>query len=94
MPTAFSPNSDGNNDELIVFATSDVERIELFQIFNRWGEMMYEERDFLPANPDKSWDGTHENKPMNTQVFVWRMQYRIRSSGELRVIWGDVTLLR
>ncbi len=94
VPTAFSPNSDGNNDELVIYGKPDVEEIELFQIFDRWGEMVFEAENFLPENPNAAWDGTHYDRPLNTQVFTWRMQYRMRSSGELRVVWGDVTLLR
>ena len=94
VPTAFSPNNDGNNDQLIVFGKSDVEEIQLFQIFNRWGEMVYEAKDFLPENPDAAWDGTHHNRPLNAQVFAWRMEYKLRSTGEVRVVWGDVSLLR
>ncbi|MGK0363057.1 MAG: gliding motility-associated-like protein [Saprospiraceae bacterium] len=94
VPTAFSPNNDGENDRLIVFGKSDVEAINFFQIFNRWGEMVYEAKDFLPENPDATWDGNHHNRPLNTQVFAWRMEYELRSTGEVRVVWGDVTLLR
>ena len=94
VPSAFSPNSDGENDELIVFGKNDVEAINLFQIFNRWGEMVYEAKDFLPENPDAAWDGNHHDRPLNTQVFAWRMEYKLRSTGEVRVVWGDITLLR
>jgi len=48
----------------------------------------------MPANPETAWNGNHFNRPLNTQVFAWRMEYKLRSSGEVRVIWGDVTLFR
>ena len=48
VPNVFSPNSDGENDMVNVFGNG-LEDIH-FMIFNRWGEMIYNEEN------DK-WDG-------------------------------------
>ena len=55
LPNAFTPNGDGSNDMFVPFPYRFVERIEM-QIFNRWGEMVFETTD-----PDINWDGTNLN---------------------------------
>ena len=51
LPNVFTPNNDGANDLYIPFPYCFVDRIEL-DIFNRWGEKVFETTD-----PDINWDG-------------------------------------
>jgi len=51
IPTAFSPNGDGNNDVFRVLG-SDFIKIELC-VYNHWGELIYTGTD-----PSNGWDGT------------------------------------
>ncbi|MFW5821027.1 MAG: gliding motility-associated C-terminal domain-containing protein, partial [Bacteroidota bacterium] len=55
IPNVFSPNGDGINDILRPYEYQDVERIDL-QIFNRWGQVVFETR-----NPDINWNGKHRD---------------------------------
>lgn len=53
MPTGFSPNGDGINDELII------ENVELYEdnsivIFNRWGNIVYQKTGYDNSDP---WNG-------------------------------------
>jgi hypothetical protein len=52
VPTAFSPNGDGINDELKV-ETKGIKRFE-FEIYNRYGKTVFETRDL-----EEAWDGTY-----------------------------------
>jgi gliding motility-associated-like protein len=54
IPNVFTPNSDGANDLFTVKSTG-VKEISL-QIFNRWGEKLYEF-----TGPKASWDGLSPN---------------------------------
>ena len=45
VPNAFSPNGDGSNDELALIVSPTIDKVEVFQVFNRWGGMVYESRD-------------------------------------------------
>ena len=92
VPNAFSPDGDGDNDELVVYAKSFIETIDLFQIFDRWGNMVWEARNFAPNNPTRAWHGTLNGEAVNTQVLTWRAEYK--NGGESVTEWGDVTLLR
>lgn len=86
IPTIFSPNNDGNNDELCVLGNC-VAEMEL-SIFNRWGEKVFESTD-----QTNCWDGTHRDKPVNTGVFIYKLKI-INSEGEEIISSGNVTLVR
>ena len=49
FPNAFSPNNDGYNDFYYAYAGKEVTGIKNLKIFNRWGELVYDETD-LPLN--------------------------------------------
>jgi gliding motility-associated-like protein len=55
MPTAFSPNSDGHNDNFIVHG-ADESSENLLTIFNRWGNVVYQQKNYTDQ-----WSG-HNNK--------------------------------
>lgn len=64
LPTAFSPNGDGNNDILYV-KDIKVTNIQI-EIFNRWGQVVYESKQI-----SQGWDGTFKDVPLNSEVFVY-----------------------
>ncbi len=71
VPNAFSPNDDGINDRLTLFGGPEVLQIRLFRVFSRWGELVFERRDF-PANEESlGWDGRFKGKPMSPGVYAW-----------------------
>ncbi|MEM6699719.1 MAG: gliding motility-associated C-terminal domain-containing protein, partial [Bacteroidota bacterium] len=58
IPSAFSPNNDGQNDFFSIFASqTSVAEILQFMIFDRWGNVVFE-RHNLPARDGLNlWDG-------------------------------------
>ncbi|MBK6700707.1 MAG: gliding motility-associated C-terminal domain-containing protein [Saprospiraceae bacterium] len=52
VPNVFSPNGDQVNDRLVVFSNEDVHMIDLFAIYDRWGELMFEQKIFFPMIPN------------------------------------------
>lgn len=54
VPNAFSPNGDGQNDQLFVI-NRGLAGIQEFSIYNRWGELL-----FSTANILEGWDGTYK----------------------------------
>ncbi|MEL6252394.1 MAG: PKD domain-containing protein [Bacteroidota bacterium] len=68
MPSAFSPNGDGFNDFYKIghYKLSQFN----FQVFNRWGQMVFETN-----NPDFEWDGrTLDGKMAQEGVYVYVMR--------------------
>lgn len=86
IPTAFTPNNDGINDEYKII-TDGTNEFDL-KIFNRWGQMVYRSSD-----PDESWNGTFEGLPeeMGTYIYAVTIQF---SNGVSRVMKGNITLIR
>lgn len=87
VASAFSPNSDGNNDILHVLSRG-VFNLKYFYIYNRWGELIFETTDI-----SNGWDGTYKNEPQEVGVYVYAVDgtdikgLRIQRQ-------GSVTLLR
>ncbi|TAK43315.1 MAG: hypothetical protein EPO28_06070, partial [Saprospiraceae bacterium] len=93
VPNAFSPNGDGNNDRLILFAGGEVAVVRTFRIFNRWGDLVFIAENFPPNDPAFGWDGNFDGRPMNSAVFVWMAEVEYLD-GLREVVYGDVTLMR
>lgn len=87
IPTAFSPNGDGQNDELCVYGTACIKTLQL-SIYNRWGELVYES-----SNPDDCWNGKFRNKQMDGAVFSFSLN-AITTANELVLLKGNITLVR
>lgn len=91
VPTAFTPNDDTNNDILQVHGKAGT-KVKLFQVFDRWGELVYQEGDFMVNDPI-GWDGLFRGSPMDPGVFVWYAEVEY-SDGEVASLKGNTTLIR
>ena len=90
VPTAFTPNGDGNNDFFSVFG-HEVETFDI-KLFNRWGELIYHSSDFR-----FKWDGTYKNQtvPIGTYPYVISWQGST-FEGEVvsKTFSGDITVVK
>jgi gliding motility-associated-like protein len=94
VPNIFSPNGDGKNDVFTIYAdTRMVKNIKSFQVFSRWGEVVYEYYNFEPNNPAFGWDGKHRGQELTPAVFAWYAVVEFVDGSEL-LLEGDVTLHR
>jgi gliding motility-associated-like protein len=87
IPTAFTPNRDGKNDEFKAIAYGVVKKFEL-TIYNRWGQII-----FYSTNPMMGWDGKVAGVPQATGVFVWTCRYQFEG-GALTFEKGTMTLIQ
>jgi len=88
VPNAFSPNSDGFND-YFQFFTKGIRKILSVDIYNRWGEKVYNLEDWH----GEPWNGTYKGEAQGIGVFV----YVIRAEtfdGDVLQEDGNLTLLR
>jgi gliding motility-associated-like protein len=86
VPTAFSPNLDGFNDELFVRGTG-IKDFTL-DVFDRWGTRL-----FTGSDPKKGWDGTLNDKPVMAGVYTYYLKYQ-KYDGEFGELKGNITLVR
>ncbi|HND89273.1 MAG TPA: gliding motility-associated C-terminal domain-containing protein, partial [Saprospiraceae bacterium] len=94
VPTGFSPNADGANDRLSVYGKSaQVKRILRFQVYDRWGELLFEDADFAVNDPDRGWDGQYRGQACDPGTYVWYAEAEYWD-GYREVVSGGTVLLR
>ncbi len=93
IPNVFSPNLDGINDEFLIYSDKEVATIVTLKIFDRWGELVFQNDDFPPNDASEGWKGDFKEEQMGNGVFVYVAVIRFLDGVEIRY-QGDVTLLR
>ncbi|MEL6357768.1 MAG: gliding motility-associated C-terminal domain-containing protein, partial [Bacteroidota bacterium] len=94
IPSAFSPNGDGNNDIFTFFGRQGIINYSDFRIYNRWGEVMHEVAgDLEPEDSSWAWDGKHRGEPMNAGVYIYIAKVHL-ADGREEVLSGEIVLLR
>ena len=78
----------------MIFAdTRNIEQIKTFEVFDRWGEKVFEQYNFQPNDPAHGWDGTIRGKLLNSAVFVYYAEVEM-IDGRIEFYEGDVFLRR
>ena len=93
IPNAISPNGDGTNDRLTIYSNPAGQIVKAVQVFNRWGDLVYEDRNLPLNDPMVGWDGTFNGKPLGPDVFVYRAIVEFVDGTELS-FKGDLQLLK
>lgn len=93
VPNAFSPNGDGVNDLVTVYAGAAVREVVEFEIYDRWGEKVFANKHFPPNEEDMGWDGHFREVLMQPGVFVYRASVELLD-GSILQFGGDITLIR
>lgn len=92
VPNLFTPNGDGNNDMFYPRGTG-IYLIQSLRVFNRWGEMVFEKRNFAANSAASGWDGTYRGKPAPADAYVYILEF-ICGNGIVVPYKGNVTLVR
>jgi gliding motility-associated-like protein len=92
IPNTFSPNADGMND-LFYPRGKSLYTIRAMRVFNRWGELVYEKKDFASNNPSAGWNGLYKGKPAGKDVYVYIVEV-VCENAQIVVLKGNVTLIR
>jgi len=92
VPTAFSPNGDGKNDIMLIYTPAEIQ-IEYFQVYGRWGELLWETKNGVTISEKYGWDGTSGKEAVPPGVYTWsaKLQY---ADGKTQQIKGEVNLIR
>lgn len=87
FPNAFTPNDDGTNDYFSILTNCPIKRSSI-QIFNRWGQIVFES-----SQNEFKWDGKYLdiNQPMDVYAFKASIE---KLNGEIKIINGNITLIR
>jgi gliding motility-associated-like protein len=89
MANAFSPGNDLINNVFMPRGRNI--NVLSFQIFNRWGEKVFE-----TDQNNVGWDGTFKNNNAETGVYIWKLFYTTPNGLYIKKAnaSGEVTLLR
>ncbi|MBI2968136.1 MAG: gliding motility-associated C-terminal domain-containing protein [Bacteroidetes bacterium] len=85
IPDAFSPNSDGNNDEYYIHG--DFTAFSLI-IFDRWGKALFETED-----ASAKWNGKFKGKSLDAGIYTYRLVAE-QKSGEKVEKAGNILLAK
>lgn len=92
MPNTFSPNGDGVND-VFYPRGQGLFSVRSLRIFNRWGEIVFERKDFSPNDKSRGWDGTYNNRQASQDVYVYSIDI-VCDNNTILNHKGNVALIR
>jgi gliding motility-associated-like protein len=87
VPSAFTPNGDGLND-IFRARGKDVKEFKI-QVYNRWGQLVYETSEI-----NKGWDGKINGIKQPNGVYIWLIRFKIFSDPKEQMLKGQVTIIR
>ncbi|PLK42430.1 PKD domain-containing protein [Emticicia sp. TH156] len=74
IPEVFTPNNDNIGDFFTAFGSKGLKKILLLRIRNRWGEIIFEKKDFEPNILTEGWDGKVNNLNMPEGAYVYEIE--------------------
>lgn len=89
LPTAFSPNGDGSNDEFVVLGGDDLIEVSDLLIYDRWGGEVFS----LQQSEDDFWDGRHDGDIVDPGTYVYTVSV-VMDDGIERLLSGAVAVVR
>ena len=93
IPNAIRPESDALNDHFTLYAGKGVDEIVDLMIYDRWGELVFENHHFPPSQELYGWDGSFRGELVGSGVYVYLIKLRLIDGAE-SVLSGDVTVVR
>ena len=95
-PTIYAPNimdiSSNEDAYFTLFSDAFVKQINLLQVYNRFGGLLFERRDFSPNDPLLGWNGRQDGKVVPEGVYGWIAEIEYLD-GQRQMSAGSITLL-
>jgi gliding motility-associated-like protein len=92
IPNTFSPNADGVNDIFYVRGKG-LYNIHSLRVFNRWGQTVFEKRNFMANDPAAGWDGKVNGKIADMDVYVYIVEI-VCDNSNIVPYKGNIALIR
>ncbi len=90
VPNSFTPDGDDFNNLFIPVFTSGYDKQDYhFQIFNRWGELI-----FKTTEVNAGWDGMYKGQIVQDGVYTWTLEFKNEINDKKYAINGHCNLLR
>ncbi len=92
VPNIFTPDGDGFNDLVTVYANKNVVRVNEFIIYDRWGEVVFRGLDFFPNDENFGWDGRFKGRMADINVYSYFAEVE-DDFGRVQKHTGTITLM-
>jgi gliding motility-associated-like protein len=90
IPNSFTPDGDEHNNSFKWTFTSGFDPYDFHvEIYNRWGEMIYESYDH-----NDYWDGTYNNTPCTPGLYNYKIQFGSKKDDGEYEFAGSINLIR
>ena len=87
-------NNNGSDNNFTLFSRdNDITLIKTMSIFDRWGNKVFINNDFLPNQPELGWDGYFSGGKVEQGVYVFSAVIEL-ANGEEEKVSGGVTVLQ
>lgn len=94
IPNVFMPLGGHENSQFYASVyLQQLKTVHSFRIFDRWGDLVFEDFDYHPNVVEQGWDGTIRGREAPAGVYVYKMDIEF-VDGFRRTFAGDVTLIR
>lgn len=93
-PKIFIPNifNSESTENFTIYTNGEITEIKEAHIYDRWGNIIFSNFNFLPNDADEGWNGRMDNALASQGVYIYLFVYEAK--GEEFTIVGDVTLVR
>lgn len=92
VPNTFSPNGDGSND-VFYPRGKGLARVLSMKIFNRWGQVVFDRRNFMANDASQGWNGKVGGQLVPADSYVYVVEF-ICDNAQVVPFKGNVTLIR
>ncbi len=92
VPNIFSPNDNDGNNKFMIYGKKQVENISYINIYDRWGNVVFENVNFQPEDESAAWDGFSSDRKVSPGVYAYIFEAEL-INGEKKIFKGDITIL-
>ena len=98
IPNIFHPDSESGTDDsrkVRVYCGLDVKLVHFFRVYDRWGDVIYEDLNFTReqvAQQNKGWDGRFREQRVQPGVYTYACKVEF-VDGYIEIYKGDVLMI-
>lgn len=78
VPNIFYPAANSENNQLSVFVGQSIQKVNKFQVFNRWGQLMYSIQN-IDSNQNIAWNGQYSGEIAESGVYIYVLEVLLKN---------------
>jgi len=94
IPNVFTPNQDNKNETFQVFSANGQDiQVKSYKVFGRWGQIIYQAKDFPIQSLGFWWDGTQGSHYLESRVYGYEIDLEFANK-IIQTYRGTITLIK